>query len=47
MKELKIEKSFLRERLQARSLVQGIEVILPLEGLIDLEIEKSRLEKEM
>ena len=47
MKELKIEKSFPREKLQARSLVQGVEVILPLVGLIDLEIEKKRLHQEI
>lgn len=47
LKELKIEKSFLREKLQARSLVARIEIILPLKGLIDLEIEKKRLYQEI
>ncbi|HCG76287.1 MAG: valine--tRNA ligase [bacterium (Candidatus Ratteibacteria) CG01_land_8_20_14_3_00_40_19] len=47
LKELKIEKSFLREKLQARSLITGIEIILPLEGVIDLEIERERTKKEI
>ncbi len=47
LKELKLKKSFPREKLQARSLVKGIEVILPLAGLIDLEIEKKRLHQEI
>ena len=47
LKELKIEKSFLREKLQARTLVKGIEIILPLKEVIDLEIEKKRLNREI
>jgi valyl-tRNA synthetase len=31
----------------ASAVVRGAEIYVPLEGLIDLEIEKSRLEKEM
>ena len=47
LKELKIGKSSPREKLQARSLVKGAEIILPLKEVIDLGIEKKRLSREI
>ncbi len=47
LKELKIEKSSPREKLQAKTLVKGTEIILPLKEVIDLEIEKKRLDAEI
>ena len=47
LKKLEIEKNSPREKLQARTLVKGAEIILPLKEVIDLEIEKKRLNREI
>jgi len=36
-----------RPKLSASAVVQGEELFVPLEGLIDVEVEKSRLKKEI
>ena len=47
LKELEIKKSSPGKKFQARSLIKGIEIILPLTGVIDLEVEKERISREI
>jgi len=43
----KISYNIKRPKLTASAVVQGLELYLPLEGLIDIEVEKNRLQKEI
>jgi len=45
--ELKTGEAVKKPRESATALVQGLEIILPLEGLIDLEAERTRIGKEI
>jgi valyl-tRNA synthetase len=47
LKEIKFEKNALRPKNSALSVAGGFEIFLPLEGLIDIEKEKTRLAKEI
>jgi valyl-tRNA synthetase len=45
--ELVVDKNIKKPKASASAVVKGNEIYIPLEGLIDLEIEKQRLQKEI
>ena len=47
LKEIKFEKDAKRPKNSALAVASGFEIFLPLEGLIDIEKEKTRLSKEI
>jgi len=47
IKELKIDSNAVKPRNSASAVVKDCEIYIPLEGLINLELERTRLEKEL
>ncbi len=47
VKELHVGTNIKKPPLSASAVISGAEIFLPLEGLIDVEVEKKRLEKEL
>jgi len=47
IKELKIDSNAIKPNNSASSVVKDCEIYIPLEGLINLELERTRLEKEL
>ncbi len=47
VKDLKIEKEIEKPKASIAAVVQNIEIYLPLEGLVDLEKEKEKLQKQI
>lgn len=45
--ELKADENLAKPKASASSVVKGADIFVPLEGLIDLSIERNRLEKEI
>ncbi|MBU2491931.1 MAG: valine--tRNA ligase [Bacteroidetes bacterium] len=45
--ELKADENLVKPKASASSVVKGADIFVPLEGLIDLNIERNRLEKEI
>ena len=45
--ELKAEENLEKPKASASAVVKGADVFVPLEGLIDLDVERKRLEKEI
>jgi len=45
--EIKIDKNLLKPKASASAVVKNTEIYVPLEGLIDLDVERSRLQKEI
>jgi len=45
--ELKIDENLSKPKASASAVVKDTEIFVPLEGLIDLDVERSRLQKEI
>jgi valyl-tRNA synthetase len=45
--EIKIDKNLIKPKASASALIKETEIYIPLEGLIDLDIERNRLQKEI
>jgi valyl-tRNA synthetase len=47
VEELKIDENLAKPKASASSVIKDCEIYIPLEGLIDLDIERQRLQKEI
>jgi valyl-tRNA synthetase len=47
VQELKVESSITKPKASASSVIRNTEIFVPLEGLIDLDVERNRLQKEI
>ncbi|MBU1097998.1 MAG: valine--tRNA ligase [Bacteroidetes bacterium] len=47
VKNITVDPDLIKPKASASAVVKGCDIFVPLEGLIDLDVEKSRLEKEM
>jgi valyl-tRNA synthetase len=47
LKYVSIDPAYVSQKTDASAVIQGCEIFMPLKGLIDFELEKARLEKEL
>ena len=47
LKTLKVDANIQKPKASASAVLRGVEIFIPLEGLIDLEVERQKIQKEI